>query len=121
MKKLKEHIDKAGIIGVIFSHLCCIGLGARIGFIAPVFSPFLMNHRILLFFLLLSLAASNLGVFFSYRKHKNILPFLISIISSAIIIVFYFIIHVAILLYVGLIGLIGASIYNMVYSKQSKK
>lgn len=121
MKKLKEHIDKAGIIGVIFSHLCCIGLGVRISFIAPAFSPFLMNHRILLPFLLLSLAASNLGIFFSYLKHKNIFPVVVSLISSVIIVVFSFIIHVEALLYTGLIGLIGASIYNMVYSKKSKK
>ena len=121
MKKLKEHIDKAGIAGVVFSHLCCIGLGARIGFITPTFLPFFMNHRILLPFLLLSLVASNLGVFFSYLKHKNILPFLISIISSTVIVVFSFFVHVGMLLYIGLVGLIGASIYNMIYSKKSKK
>ena len=121
MKKLRDHIDKAGIIGVIFSHLCCIGLGARIGLIAPAFSPFLMNRSILLPFLLISLSASIIGIFFSYLKHKNIVPFLISVISAAIIIVFSFVIHVAVLLYVGLAGLIGASIYNMVYAKKIKK
>ena len=110
MKKIKEHIDKAGIIGVIFSHLCCIGLGAQVGLAAPVVSGFLMNHKILLPFLLFSLVVSNLGIFFSYRKHKNILPLLISIISSILIIIFSFIARVGIVLYMGLAGLIGASV-----------
>lgn len=118
MKRLKQHIDKAGIVGVIFSHLCCIGLGARIGLVAPAFSGFLMNHRILLPFLVISLTTSTTGIFFSYLKHKNIFPFLISVCSSVIIIIFSFIIHVQALLYIGLSGLIGASIYNMLYTKK---
>jgi len=121
MKRFKGHIDKAGIIGVIFSHLCCIGLGAQVGLVAPAFAPFLMNHRILLPFLLFSLAVSNLGIFFSYLRHKNIVPFTISIISSSIIIAFFPIKQAQILIYMGLIGLIGASIYNMVCSKKCKK
>ncbi len=118
MKILRDYVDKAGIMGVIFSHLCCIGLGARLSLIAPALSASLMNSRILLPFLLISLTASMLGIFSSYLKHKNILPFLISVISSAIIIVFSFVIHVKALFYIGLAGLIGASIYNMVYTKK---
>ena len=118
MKKLRDHADKAGIVGVIFSHLCCIGLGARVGLLAPAFSSFLMNNRFLLPFLLISLTASTLGIFFSYLRHRNILPLLISVISSVMIVVFSFVKHVEILFYMGLAGLIGASIYNMVYAKK---
>lgn len=115
MKKLKEQIDKAGILGVIFSHLCCIGVG---GLIAPSVSEFLINNKFLMPFLFVSLTASVTGLLFSYLRHKNILPFLISVISSAIIVVFSFVVHVQILLYVGIAGLIGASVYNMSYSKK---
>lgn len=118
MKKLRDHIDKAGIIGVIFSHLCCIGAGARIGLFAPALSGFLMNNKVLSPFLLISLAVSMFGVFSSYLRHRNIFPFLISVISSATIIVFSFIVHFEALLYIGLAGLIGASIYNMFYIKK---
>jgi len=118
VRKVRNHIDKAGIVGVIFSHLCCIGLGAQVGLVAPTVSGFLMNHKFLMTFLLISLAASTTGMFFSYLKHKNIFPFLISFSSSIIIIVFSFIVHVQLLLYIGLSGLIGASIYNMVYTKK---
>lgn len=118
MKKLREHIDKAGIVGVLFSHLCCIGLGAQISLIAPAFSAFVMNNRVFLPFLLLSLAMSNLGLFLSYLQHKNILPVVISFISSVIIIAFSFAKHIQILFYIGMGGLIGASVYNMAYSKK---
>lgn len=121
MRKLKEHIDKAGIMGVIFSHLCCIGLGTQVSLIAPTASGFLTNHKFFMPFLFLSLAASNSGIFFSYLRHKNIFPFLISVISSAIIVIFSFIIHDVMLLYMGMAGLIGTSIYNMVYTKKIKK
>lgn len=120
MKELREHIDKAGIIGVIFSHLCCIGLGAQIGLVAPAVFGFLLNHKFMMTFLFISLAASTTGMFFSYLKHKNIFPFLISFNSSIIIIVFSFIVHVQLLLYIGLSGLIGASIYNVIYTKKIK-
>lgn len=118
MKKLKEHIDKAGIVGVLFSHLCCIGLGAQISLIAPAFSVFVMNNRVFLPFLFLSLVVSNLGLFLSYLKHKNIYPVVISFISSGMIIAFYFGKHIPILFYIGIGGLIGASVYNTAYSKK---
>ena len=121
MKGLRKHIDKAGIIGVIFSHLCCVGLGAQVSLVAPAASGFLMNHKFLMPFLFISLAASISGIFFSYLRHKNVLPLLISIISSVIIIVFSFVVHIQILLYISLAGLIGASIYNIAYSKKFEK
>lgn len=121
MKKLTEHIDKAGIVGVLLSHLCCIGLGARVGLIAPTFSAFLMNSKVFLPFLLISLTGSVIGMFFSYLRHRNILPFLISIVSAVIIIVFSFVVHAQPLLFIGLAGLISASIYNMVYAKNIMK
>lgn len=118
MKRLREHIDKAGIVGVIFSHLCCIGLGAQVSLIAPAFSAFAMNRRVLLPFILLSLAISNLGIFLSYLKHKNIFPIVISFISSVIIIASSFAMHIQILFYIGIGGLICASVYNMAYTKK---
>lgn len=100
---------------MILSHLCCIGGG---GLVAPVVSGFLINNKFLMPFLCVSLTASVTGLLFSYLRHKNIVPLLISVVGAAIILVFVFFSHIEILLYLGLAGLIGASVYNMSYLKK---
>ncbi len=118
MANLKYHIDKVGILGAILSHLCCVGIGANIGFFAAIGAGFLMNNMIRVPIVTISLVISMLGVFMSYSKHRNIFPFIMSVISSVVIFVFSFAIRVDILVYAGLAGLIGASGYNYVCFKR---
>lgn len=117
---LKYHIDKAGILGVILSHLCCIGFGANIGFFAAIGLGFLVNSAAWVPILVISLFFSVIGTFISYLNHRNIFPFIISVIASIIILVFSFVMRVHILIYIGLFGLIGASGYNYLCIKRCK-
>ena len=105
-------MDKAGILGVILSHLCCVGAGANMSLFAAIGAGFLMNNVVRIPIVTISLVVSMLGTFMSYVSHKNIIPFMISIISSVAILVFSFAMPVDILVYAGIFGLIGASVYN---------
>lgn len=119
MIKLRHHIGKAGIIGVALSHLCCLGLGAHLALIAPAFSYFLMSNAFMIALISISLFASLLGIFISYLKHRYVLPLIISAISSTIIIISSFIVHETPLFFIGMLGLISASIYNALYERSS--
>ncbi len=112
MANLKYHIDKACILGVVLSHLCCVSVGANMSFFAAIGAGFLMKNAVRVPVITISLVISMLGVFISYRKHRNIIPFVISVISSVVILLFSFAIYVDILVYAGLVGIIGASCYN---------
>ena len=47
MANLKYHMDKAGILGVILSHLCCVSVGANMSFFAAIGAGFLMNNAVI--------------------------------------------------------------------------
>jgi len=116
--KLKYHIDKVGIIGSIVSSLCCLGFPAIISFLSAIGATFLINDAILLPLLLVSLIISVSGIFVSFTKHKKVFPPILSIVSAIITFVFLFVVYVKILIYVGLIGLIVASVINSMYIKK---
>lgn len=118
MVNLKYHMDKAGILGVILSHLCCVGAGANMSFLGAIGAGFLMNNAIRIPIVTISLVVSMLGAFMSYLNHRNIIPFIISVISSVTILVFSFAMPVDILVYAGIAGLIGASVYNYLCFKK---
>lgn len=118
MANLKYHMDKAGILGVILSHLCCVGIGANISFFAAIGAGFLMSNAVRMPIVTISLIVSMLGIFISYLRHRNIFPFVISVISSVAILVFSFAMRLDILVYAGIAGLIGASGYNYLCLKR---
>lgn len=120
MLNFKNHIDKIGIAGLILSHLCCLGVAAKISIFSALGVGFLINHAVLLPILIISLAISMLGIFTSYLKHRNVFPLALSVFSSVAILLSFFVIHIKILTYAGLFGLISASVYNHLCTRRCK-
>lgn len=116
MSKIKEHLDKVGFLGSLFAALCCIGTPALLAFLGAIGVGFLINDAILIPFLLISLGLTIWGLLLSLRIHKRPQALILSIISS--IIVFSGIWISKLLVYLGLIGLLGSSIWNIVLKKQ---
>ena len=119
MKNLKYHIDKIGIVGVVFSSLCCWGFPAVISLFSALGISFLIGDALFLPLVSIFLAISITGTFLSYLKHRNIYPLAISIISSIVMATFLFVIHIRILAYAGVSGLIISSVYNGFFIKKS--
>ena len=118
MFKLKYHIDKIGVLGSIFSTLCCLGFPAIISLLTAIGAGFLINDAILVPFLIISLVIAIIGIFISWLRHKKTFPFILAIISSVVIFVFLFVVYAKVLIYAGLIGLVVSSIFSSLCIKK---
>jgi len=77
--------NSLGVGGIVATALCCLGLPALIGFLTAIGLGFLIND-----FILFPLLALFLGIklYSSYKnklKHKNNIPFILSIIGAIMI------------------------------------
>jgi chromate transport protein ChrA len=119
---MHSHLDKAGTFGGIVAGLaaatpCCLPLLATAS--ASLGLGFLWRYEsvaswVFQGFSLLAL----LGVVVAFRRHKKLLPLLLMVGASVAIVGYYHALHEAALVYVGLAGLVVASVLNHRAAKQ---
>jgi mercuric ion transport protein len=109
---MKAYLDKIGPLGTLFAALCCVGTPGLVAFLSAIGAGFLINDAILLPLLIVFLAASIVGLYFSFKRHENRWPLLLGGVSVFFILFFAYGMFIRPLVYLGLIGLVGASIWN---------
>ena len=119
---MRSYLDKAGTIGGVFAALaaaapCCLPLlataGASLGF------GFLSPYQSVLSWVFQGFALLALfGVVIAFRRHKQLLPLLLMVGALGAILGYYHAFHQAALVYVGLVGLVVASVLNHRAAKQ---
>jgi hypothetical protein len=121
--KLSELIEKLGAIGAFLAAAalpCCFPLFAIIGTSLglSILNPWLkyMDWVIQLFS-----ATAFIGSIFSYRSHKNIWPSIISVVSVTLIFYYFYGESFLYLVYLGLLGLAIAAIFNIILKRNMKK
>ncbi len=103
-----------GLIGMVFSTLCCIGLAPLITLVMAIGLGFILTLAILLPLLITSLLIGGLGLWRSYRRHGNVYPLLLHIVGGAMMVVLiYFILHDLPWLWVGMAGVFAAALWNV--------
>ena len=117
---MKAYLDKIGPLGTLFTALCCIGTPGLLAFLSAIGVGFLINDAILLPLLVLFLAASILGLYYSYKGHANRWPLILGGLSSIFILFFVYGWFLSPMVYLGLIGLIGASVWNIFLRRRIK-
>jgi mercuric ion transport protein len=110
---MKAYFDKVGPLGSIFAALCCIGTPGLLAFLSAIGAGFLINDAILLPLLVFFLAVSMAGLYYSFKAHRNRWPFVLGGISSLLIIFFIYGLFFKPLVYPGLAGLVGVSVWNV--------
>lgn len=121
---LTKNIDKFGVLGlfiIAFFSPCCFPI---VAFVASAFG--LGNFELfggwtMWVFLVLVLVSVS-GLFFSYKSHKSIFPFLLALFSGSLIFVAYFIIeneNWIYLIYIGMFGLLISTFLNFRVTKKS--
>ncbi len=110
---MKAYLEKVGPLGTLFTALCCVGTPGVIAFLSAIGAGFLINDAILLPLLIIFLAASIAGLCFSFKRHKNRWPLILGGVSAFIILFFAYGMFIRPLVYLGLLGLVGASIWNV--------
>jgi mercuric ion transport protein len=115
---MKPYLDKVGPLGSIFAALCCIGTPGLLAFLSAVGAGFLMNDAILLPLLVFFLTASMAGLYYSFKAYRNRWPVIMGGISSLFILFFTYGWFLKPLVYLGLVGLVGTSVWNLVLKKR---
>jgi mercuric ion transport protein len=115
---MKTYLDKVGPLGTIFAALCCIGTPGLLAFLSAMGVGFLISDALLLPLLILFLAISMAGLYYSFKTHKNRWPVILGGISSLLILFFIYGWFLKPLVYLGLVGLVGTSVWNLVLKKR---
>lgn len=106
-----RYADKIGIGGSLFTALCCLGFPAVLSILGAVGLGFLINDAILLPLLAVFLVVTVGGLYAGMRHHGRPWALVLAIVSALVTFVFLFI-NTAVA-YIGLVGLISASIFNV--------
>ncbi len=113
---IKENLDKIGMPGSIFAALCCIGTPALLSFLTAIGMGFLINDLILFPLLGLFLAVTGYGLAMSKKRHGRNQPLIIFGVSTALIVITIWFSAIGVI--IGLAGLVGSTVLNIVYQRR---
>jgi mercuric ion transport protein len=114
----RNHLDKIGVAGSFIAAACCLGLPAILSIIAAIGLGFIVNDAVLLPLLIIFLAVTLAGLWFGYRVHRHLMPLTLAGISAALVYVFIFVRTIPALAYLGIAGLIVASVVNVIQRRK---
>jgi mercuric ion transport protein len=87
---IRDHIDKAGILGATVAALCCLGVPAILSVLTAIGLGFLINDAILLPLLAVSLVLTLWGLYSGWRRHRHASAMVLGSIASAALVIFTF-------------------------------
>lgn len=118
---LKPYLDRIGVGGSIFAALCCLGFPALLSVLSAIGLGFLINDKILMPLLVLFLLITLYGLYQGKRRHGQPQAFWLGIISAVVTFVFIFVAFVYALAVAGIVGLLAATIWNIVLQSHADK
>lgn len=118
LKKL--HLEKLAFIGDIVTLLCCLGFGPMLSVLSAIGAGFLINDAILAPLLAAFLVLGAVGLYVSHRHHRRWGPIVLHAAGAAAVFVFTFIAYFQPLIWVGVVGLLGAAIWDVVLRRRCR-
>lgn len=116
---MKLHLDKLGAIGSLVTLACCLGFGPALALLSAIGAGFLINDAVLAPLLLGFLLLGTFGLWLSRRKHCRWGPLGLHAVSAASIFVFTFVAYFQPLIWLGVAGLLGASVWDVVLGRRA--
>lgn len=116
MNKSVRIAGSAGVTGAILASLCCAGAPIILSVLAALGLSFLRNDRILLPFIGISLAVALWGFWQGRRIHGASGPLLLAVSASAALVAGVVFVHgfpARVLIGIGAIGLVVATVWNV--------
>jgi hypothetical protein len=115
MKNL--HLDKVGLVGSLLALLCCLGFGPLIALLSGIGAGFLVHDAVLAPLLVVFLVIGSIGLGITYRRHRAIGPLVVYTSCVAAILISTFVSFIAPLVWLGILGLIAASVWDYFLGK----
>lgn len=110
----KRNLDKIGIGGSIFAVLCCLGFPALLSILSTIGLGLIVNDAVLIPLLLVFLAVALFGLYLGTRRHREPQTLILGGLSALLVVfVFTGIVPNIALAYVGIAGLVAASVLNV--------
>ena len=113
-------LDKLGSLGTIvaaFGLSCCLPLFAVVGSVVGL--GFLARYEYEMFYVMqVAVVLAVAGTIWAYRKHKNILPVILAVVSAGLILYAVNTTLNSWLIYGGMTGLIATAILNAIYANR---
>jgi hypothetical protein len=99
--------------------MCCLGFGPLIALLSAVGASFLVNDSILAPLLVVMLVLGAVGLFLTRRRHGKNAPLVVHLASALTVFLFTFLKFLGPLVWVGIAGLLGASIWDFILGKRA--
>ncbi len=115
----KKHTDKVGVVGSVFTALCCLGFPALLSILSAIGLGFLINDAVLIPLLIIFLLVTIVGLALGMRAHHRATAFVIGLISAAGVFVFIFVAFNKVLAGMSVAGLVIASVLNVLLRQRS--
>ena len=115
----QRHLDKIGVGGSIFAALCCLGFPALLSLLSAIGLGFLINDAILLPLLIVFLLLTIAGLAMGMRQHRKPRALLLGIVSATALFVFIFAWFNMFLAVLSILGLVAASVQNVLLQASS--
>jgi hypothetical protein len=113
-------LDKLGSIGTFvaaFGMSCCLPLFAFVG--SAIGLGFLARYEYEMFYAMQAAAVLAVaGTLWSYRRHRNILPVAVGVLSAGLILYSVNTTLDSLLIYGGMVGLVGTAILNAIFARR---
>ena len=110
---IRRYLDKIGVLGSLFTALCCLGVPALLSILSAIGLGFLINDAILLPLLVAFLGITVVGLISGKRHHGKPWALIVGVISSLVVVEFLFIHFNQGLVQAGIGGLILTSLLNV--------
>lgn len=114
------HLEKVGLIGSLITLACCLGFGPLLALLSAIGAGFLIHDAILAPLLVLFLLLGAIGLWPGRRTHGRVAPLVTHGASAAAIVVFTFVVYVQPFIWLGIAGLIGASVWDLLLRRQAR-
>jgi len=120
-----RQIDKIGVggslFGSFFAGLCCLGSAALMSILSAFGLTFLINNAILQPILIVFLLLAVFGLVLGVRYHGNPWPLIIGSLGAVTVYVFRYIFSNSLLAWLGIAGLVIASLLNVFLRRRRLK
>src|SRR5262245_37534660 len=119
----KHYLNKVGVIGSLFGSffagLCCLGFPALLSILSAFGLGFLINDAVVQPMLILFLLMSVFGLVLGMRHHGSPWALIIGVLGAVTAYVFRYVLSNNLLAWLGIAGLVIASLLNVFLRRRS--
>ncbi len=118
---LFDRLDLAGTVGSLVTAACCLGIAPLLAVLGAVGLGFVINDAVLLPLLVVFLAATLIGLWRGFGRHRNPAPLVLGLVAAGGILVFLFVSYRQTLAYLAMGTLFVSTVWNVLARRRCRR